>query len=102
MCGCLKMEKIKKNISKGISNVSQTYTKVQHEIRKNIATAILAAFAFIIALVWRDAIQSGVNKLTEYLKISSTGYVYNIITALVVTIICVLGIMFFSKWGEKK
>ena len=96
------MKKIKKNIGVGISKVSQTYAKVQHEIRKNIATAILAAFAFIIALVWRDAIQSGVNKLTEYLKISSTGYVYNIITALVVTIICVLGIMFFSKWGEKK
>ena len=96
------MKQIKKHIGNGVLRVSDTYKKVQHEIRKNIATAILAAFAFIIALVWRDAIQDGVNKIIEELGITGKGYIYKTITAAIITVICVLGIMFFSRWGEKK
>ena len=40
----------------------------QKEVRKNIAIAISAAFAFILALYWKDLITEGVNKILEYLK----------------------------------
>jgi len=76
--------------------------KIEKEVRKNIATAVLAAFAFIIALVWRDAIQGVVNEIVARMGLNGTGYIYTIIIASIVTLICVLGIMFFSRWGEKK
>ncbi len=71
-------------------------------VRKNTAVAILAAFAFIIALVWRDAIQEGVNALVVHLDIPKEGYIFNLIAAIIVTMICVVGILIVSKWAEKK
>ncbi|MCK4714071.1 MAG: hypothetical protein KAT35_00730, partial [Candidatus Aenigmarchaeota archaeon] len=37
--------------------------KMHQAIRNNIGKAVLAAFGFMIALVWRDVIKEGVNKL---------------------------------------
>ena len=76
--------------------------KIRQEVRKNIATAILAAFAFIIALVWKDVITDGVNALVAYMNMSGSGFTFTIISALITTVICVVGILYFSRWGEKK
>jgi len=76
--------------------------KVKHEVRKNIAKAVLAAFGFMIALVWRDVIKEGVNKLIEFFSVTGDGYVFTMLTAFVTTIICVIGIIYFSRWSEKK
>ena len=92
------MKKIKETALK----LEEKVKKIEKEVRKNIATAILAAFAFIIALVWRDAIQGIVNEIVARIGLDGTGYIYTIIIASIVTLICVLGIMFFSRWGEKK
>lgn len=71
-------------------------------VRKNIATAILAAFSFIIALVWRDAIQEAINNLVTKLGIPSSAYLFKIITAVIVSVVCVIFIIIFSKWAEQK
>ncbi len=76
--------------------------RLKEEVRKNMATAILAAFAFMIALVWRDVVQQGVNKLVEYLHLQGDGYTFTVITAVVTTVICVFGMVYFSRWSEKK
>ncbi len=76
--------------------------KLQHEIRKNIATAVLAAFGFMIALVWRDVVKEGVAKFIEYANLNGDGYTFTVITAVVTTIICVMGILYFSRWSENK
>ncbi len=76
--------------------------RVKRDVRKNIATAVLAAFGFMIALVWRDVVKEGVEKLIEYSKLNGDGYVFTILTALVTTLICVVGIIYFSRWSEKK
>lgn len=75
--------------------------KVRHEIRSNIAKAVLAAFGFLIALVWRDVVKDGVDKLIAYANLNGDGYVFTLITALVTTLICVIGIIYFSRWSEK-
>ncbi|MBN2330293.1 MAG: hypothetical protein JXC85_00600 [Candidatus Aenigmarchaeota archaeon] len=75
--------------------------KVKHEIRGNIAKAVLAAFGFLIALVWRDVVKDGVDKLIAYANLTGDGYVFTLITALVTTLICVIGIIYFSRWSEK-
>lgn len=76
------------------------------EIKTTIATAIAAAFGFIIALIWKEIIVglfalSGltINDITDV-----TGGVIAIISGIIITIVCVLGILWISKWGgvEKK
>ncbi len=74
--------------------------ELQKSIKKNIGSAIVAAFAFIIALVWRDAIVSLVAKITELLGITGKEYLPQLLSALLTTVICVIGIQFFSKWQE--
>lgn len=76
--------------------------RIIKDVRKNIAVAISAAFALVIALAWNDAIKEGVNKIVEKLGIPHIGYLFSIITAVAVTVICIIGILLFSKWAEKK
>ncbi|UCD02795.1 MAG: hypothetical protein JSV63_03355 [Candidatus Aenigmatarchaeota archaeon] len=76
--------------------------RVQSDVKKSIATAILAAFGFMIALVWRDVVKEGVNKLIEMFSMTGDGFSFTIITAFVTTVICVIGIIYFSRWSEKK
>ncbi len=67
-------------------------TKLQKEVRKNMILAISAAFAFLIALVWRDAISEGVDKALDLFNLTNEGFLYKLISALIVTLICVIGI----------
>lgn len=91
----------KKTISE-LSRLEREAKKIIKAVRKNTGTAILAAFAFVIALVWRDAIQQGVNSVVQRLNIPQEGYLFTVIAAIIVTIVCVLGILLVSRWAEKK
>ena len=76
------------------------------EVKTTIAVAIGGAFGFIIALIWRDIIIGLMNMAG--LSVSSfndvTSAAIAIVAAIVITIICVFGILYMSKWGavEKK
>lgn len=99
-------------ISGGIKSIADKTTiddvaisiskRIHNEVKKNIATAILAAFGFMIALVWRDVVKDGVTKLIEMSGANGDGFWFSIITALITTMICVVGILYFSRWSEKK
>ena len=77
------------------------------EVKLAIATAIAAAFGFIIALIWKDII-IGLLKLAGWWQeggFSNTeGAIIGIGVAIFITIVAVIGILFISKWGgiEKK
>lgn len=85
-----------------MKKIKETTAKLGKEVKRNIATAISAAFALVIALVWNNAIKGVIDEFTARIGITGTGYVYTLISAVVVSIICVAGIMFFSRWSEKK
>jgi large-conductance mechanosensitive channel len=80
------------------------------EVKTTIAVAIGGAFAFIIALIWRDIIMGLMNMAG--LSVSDFQNAENpmmaagiaIVGAIIITIICVFGILYISKWGgvEKK
>jgi hypothetical protein len=72
------------------------------EVKKNMFTAVIAAFGFIIALVWRDAIKAVVEEIITRLSIDGSGYIYQITISLITTIICVLGILIVSKIKGKE
>ena len=71
------------------------------EIKRTTAAAIGAAFGFIIALIWRDIIV-GLFSLAG-LVINDIGEamdaVIAIISGIIITVICVLGIIYISRWG---
>jgi len=95
-----------KRIGKGVlrhkKEIEAEARRFRRDVQKKIATAILAALGFVIALVWRDAIQESVDKVLKVLNITGTGYFYKILTAILVTIICVIAIMQISRWSEKE
>lgn len=65
---------------------------IKEEFNKALNTALIAAFGFLIALVWRDVIQEWVNKISESSPVQG-----KLISALIVTIICVLGIIVVAR-----
>ena len=75
-----------------------TKTKIfKQEFNKAVSTAMLAAFGFIIALVWKDVIVEYVN------LIASTSPVQGkLITAFIVTVISVAGILIITRIFSSK
>ncbi len=72
------------------------------EIKLNIATAIAAAFGFIIALLWRDVI-IGILKFYGYWQEggfdTEAAIIGGVILVIIITVLCVFGIMYILKWG---
>jgi hypothetical protein len=81
----IRAEQIHEKAKKGI----HTFKK---EFKKEMNTAVLAAFGFLIALVWKDVITNLVNNISEQSPLHGP-----LISALGVTVVCVLGIMLFSR-----
>lgn len=76
------------------------------EVKITIATAIAAAFGFIIALIWKEIIVglfalAGLT-INDISDIGGAGIA--IVSGIIITIVCVIGILYISKWGgvEKK
>jgi preprotein translocase subunit SecD len=66
--------------------------KIGKEFKKSISTAVIAAFSLIVALAWKDVITSYVVKIQ-----SATPIKGELITALFITLVSVLGILIISK-----
>lgn len=94
------MEKVKEELTKRQKaklKVKAAAKKFNQEFRKSISTAIVAAFGFLIALSWRDVITGYVNAVEEISPVKG-----NLISAGIVTIISVLGILIFTKIFSEK
>ena len=76
------------------------------EVKISIATAIAAAFGFIIALIWKEIIVGlfALAGLTINDIADGMGAIIAIISGIIITLVCVIGILYISKWGgiEKK
>ncbi len=69
--------------------------KFKRELKKSIATALVAALGFLIALSWRDVITSWMEKISSFSPIKG-----NLVSAILVTIISVVGILIISKLSQ--
>lgn len=81
-------------------NVVKLSKEFQEKIKSNIATAIAAAFGFIIALYWKDIIVELVDKAIIAMNLKGGEMFLRILGALIATVICVVGIYLVSKWGN--
>jgi len=64
---------------------------------ESINTAVVAAFGFLIALVWKDVITEYVNTIVAYSPVQG-----KIISALTITVIGVVGILITTSLLVKK
>jgi hypothetical protein len=92
---------VKKEIIAARTHTKKHIKQFKSQFKHHTTTAITAAFAFLIALVWRDAIQEGVNKIMINLGITATSYLFKIYVAIIITIICVIALILFARWGSK-
>jgi uncharacterized protein YhaN len=63
------------------------------ESRRAISTALLAAFAFLMALSWREYIIVVIDSIEAYSPVQG-----KLISALIVTLICVIGIVLVTRF----
>jgi len=97
------VEEVKKQVEKQLHIKLYEKTKgraiaFKNELKKHTATAVTAAFAFLIALSWRTPIQNTVNKIIENLGLTGSAIYLEYLSAIFITIIAVLGLMWVSKW----
>lgn len=82
----------KKIITGRIEKTKERIKKFRSELREQMKTAIMAAFGLLIALVWKDVITSFVDSISQRAPVQG-----QLISAFLVTIICVIGIMIITK-----
>ncbi|MEM2956149.1 MAG: DUF5654 family protein [Candidatus Pacearchaeota archaeon] len=80
-----------------VKKVVETPKNFIKEVKGKVLTSIAAAFAFVIALSWNDAIKSGVDSLITSMGLTGTSYLLKVLAALIVTAIAVAGIWIVSK-----
>jgi uncharacterized protein (DUF2062 family) len=75
---------------------------LKEEIRNDVSGPVVASFGFIIALIWRDAIRSTIDAFLERAGLLEKMWIYDIVSAIIVTIF-VIGIMIFvTKFSQRK
>ena len=72
--------------------VADKANRVKKETKKQLLTALVAAFGFIMALEWREVISSYVDMIGSFSPIQG-----NLVSAIIVTIVAVLGILIVNK-----
>jgi uncharacterized membrane protein len=95
-------ENIEKKEFHVLKKLSEELSVMREELRTGISPAILASFGFIVALVWRDAIQSIINEILLRAGLLEKAYIYQIISAIIVTIIVLLVMLFVYNFNQSK
>jgi len=87
------LEKIKNEYEEHSKKIKEEADKLKIEYKKHILTAIVAAFSFLLALSWREVITTYIGKLQ-----SVSLFQGQFISAIIITIISVLGIIIANKF----
>ena len=75
------------------------------EIRKTTATSLGTAFGIVIGMIWTQVVLSAFA--TGGIHLTSTGGTWSqwsifVVTAIVVTLMCVVAIVMIGRWGSKQ
>jgi len=80
----------------------RTTVFIGHKFRDHASTAMIAAFSFLIALAWKDFIVKLVRDNTKISLLEKYPYIAEFYTAIIITIIAIIGIILVSKWVKKE
>jgi hypothetical protein len=74
------------------------------EVRRTIATALAAAFGFVIALLWNSVVTGGLKVAgvdTALESFDLTAWLGYVVTAIVLTVVMIIFIIIIGRWGSK-
>jgi len=71
------------------------------EFKKHVVIAISAALGFLIALSWRTPIQNSIVALIEAFGLGGQAIYLEYLSAIILTIIAVLALMWMTRWEVK-
>ena len=95
--------KEQKKLTQTATSIAKTAAmNLKNETRKQTATAIIAAFGFLIALVWKDAIKSYIDHVVAQISFQGPQFLLTLYTTVITTIIAVIGIVIVTKWNTPK
>ena len=95
------IKKQKKLTKKATLKTNRAIKELKNETKRHVVTAIVAAFGFIIALVWRDTIKEYVGIFMVKLSISGPSALISFYTALITTLVAVIGIIIITRWASR-
>lgn len=75
-------------------------TQLRNEYKKQVSTAIITAFGLVIALVWKDVVTALMPSITSPALLAKYPVLANLYTAIIITIIAVIGILVMSRLGK--
>ncbi|MFZ5954853.1 MAG: DUF5654 family protein [Nanoarchaeota archaeon] len=90
-----------KKLKTQIKNVKKEASNFKKEFKKQTFTAISAALGFLIALSWREPISDLITKIVEEAGLTKDLIRYKFLSAIIITVICVLFLIIISKWSSK-
>ena len=92
------MKKEKRGLRDRVRGSALNFKK---KFKKQTTTAIVAAFAFLVALSWREPIKQSIDNLIEKLNLTGQAIYIEYLSAIIITIIAVLVLIMVSKWIEE-
>jgi len=95
-------QEVKKRLRDRIYNgVKRSASKFKKEFKKQLVVGITAAFAFLLALSWREPIKDSVDSLIVKFGLVGQEIYFKYVSALVITLIAVIIFLVVSWWrGE--
>ncbi|PIN93618.1 hypothetical protein COU54_02350 [Candidatus Pacearchaeota archaeon CG10_big_fil_rev_8_21_14_0_10_31_24] len=85
------------NSNKVLKAVREELIAIKEEVRNDVSGPVVASFGFIIALVWRDAIQSAFGEYLLRAGLTEKAYIYQFISAIIVTIAVIIIMVTITK-----
>lgn len=101
------VEAVKKEVEKRLhlrlyENTKYGALKFGTEFRRHVVTGVTAAFAFLIALSWRAPIQKSVDLMIVNMGLGGKQIYVEYLSAMAITLLAVLVLMWVSIWEVKK
>lgn len=77
-------------------------TFIASKFKEHASTAIIAAFSFLIAIVWKDLIVKVVRENIKLSSLEKYPYLAELYSAAIVTVIAIICITIIAHWATKE
>ena len=99
--------KVEKEMKKKLRHILYERAKkgsseFKNEFKRQLLTAVSAAFGLLIALSWREPISDAITVIVNKLGVGESILFYKFVSAVVVTLIAVVFLVVIARWGAKK
>ncbi|MFA7708141.1 MAG: DUF5654 family protein [Candidatus Pacearchaeota archaeon] len=89
-------------IKKLRENIKNRASALKDEYKKQVSIAIITAFGLVIALVWKDVVTALLPSITAPGFLEKYPFFASLYTAMIITIVAVLGIILMTNWSKPK